>query len=428
MVKILHFSDAHIDMLRQGRRDPQSGLPVRTLDFLRALDTIVESAIAEKVQLVIFAGDAYRNQLPAPTFQREWGKRILRLSQAGIFTILVVGNHDISPASGRAHALQEFETLQIPNTHVISEPCLLKPADLNGLPLQVIGLPWVSRSGLMAFLETQGKSLEDVHEDMETVLTDLLKNLLNELDPALPAVLTAHVTVQGAIYGNERSVMLGRDLVIPPGLLKDERLDYVALGHIHQHQNLNENGYPPIIYSGSIEKMDFGELHDQKSYIVAEVERKDTHFAFHKLQGRKFLSREVEIAEREDITETILSQMPARETLQDAIFRLVLRYPRKWEALIDERRIRAYAEGAFEFYLVRNTHDGVRVKLPEGSASLTQMPAQQLLELYWKAVHLDDEVQVEELQRMAAAIMHSYERGESAQTLLEEMHKKRDEA
>ncbi len=130
----------------------------------------------------------------------------------------------------RAHALQEFETLQIPNTHVISEPCLLKPADLNGLPLQVIGLPWVSRSGLMAFLETQGKSLEDVHEDMETVLTDLLKNLLNELDPALPAVLTAHVTVQGATYGNERSVMLGRDLVIPPGLLKDERLDYVALG------------------------------------------------------------------------------------------------------------------------------------------------------------------------------------------------------
>jgi hypothetical protein len=76
------------------------------------------------------------------------------------------------------------------------------------------------------------------------------------------------------------------------------------------------------------------------------------------LQGRKFLSREVEIAEREDITETILSQMPARETLQDAIFRLVLRYPRKWEALIDERRIRAYAEGAFEFYWCANTHDG----------------------------------------------------------------------
>lgn len=426
MVRILHFSDAHIDMLRQGRRDPQSGLPIRTLDFLHALDTIIESAIGEKVQLVIFAGDAYRNQLPAPTFQREWGKRILRLSQAGIFTILVVGNHDISPASGRAHALQEFETLQIPNTYVISEPCLLKPADLKGLPLQVIGLPWVSRSGLMAYAETQGKSLEGVHEDMETVLMDLLKNLLDGLDPALPAMLTAHVTVQGAVYGNERSVMLGRDLVIPPGLLKDERLDYVALGHIHQYQNLNKNGYPPIIYSGSIEKMDFGEMRDQKGYIVAEVERKATRFVFHELKGRKFLSSEVEIDEQEGITEAVLAQMPAREKLKDAIYRLVLHYPRKWEALIDEHRIREYAEEAFEFYLVRNTHDGVRVKLPEGSSSLTQISSRQLLDLYWKSVHMDD-AQVEELQRMAAAIMHSYERGESAEVLLEEIHKKRDE-
>jgi len=253
-----------------------------------------------------------------------------------------------------------------------------------------------------------------------------LKNLLDEVDPALPTVLTAHVTVQGAVYGNERSVMLGRDLVIPPGLLKDERLDYVALGHIHQHQNLNEKGYPPIIYSGSIEKMDFGEIRDQKGYIIAEVERKSTHFAFSKLQGRKFLSCEVKIDEREDITETILAQMPARETLQDAIFRLILHYPRKWEALIDERRIRAYAEEAFEFYLVRNTHDGVRVKLPEGSSSLTQISSRQLLDLYWESVHMDDDAQVEELQRMATTIMHSYERGESADALLEGIHRKRD--
>jgi len=428
MVKILHFSDAHIDMVRQGRRDPQSGLPLRTLDFLHALDTIVDYAITEKVQLVIFAGDAYRNQLPAPTFQREWGKRILRLSQAGIFTILVVGNHDISPATGRAHALQEFQTLQIPNTYVISEPCLLKPEDLNGLPLQVIGLPWVSRSGLMAYMETQGKSLEDVHEDMEMVLMNLLKNLLDELDPALPAVLTAHVTVQGAVYGNERSVMLGRDLVIPPGLLKDARLDYVALGHIHQHQNLNKNGYPPIIYSGSIEKMDFGEIKDTKGFIVADVERNATRYTFHELTGRKFLSTEVEITEQDGINETILEKLPPQDVLKDTIYRLILTYPRKWEALIDEHSLREYADEAFEFYLVRNTHDGARVKLPKGISSLTQISSRELLDLYWKSIHMDDDAQIEDLQHMAAAIMHSYERGESAEALLEELNKKADEA
>ena len=45
MPTILHFADAHIDMAAHGRHDPDSGLPVRVLDYLRALDTIVDAAI-----------------------------------------------------------------------------------------------------------------------------------------------------------------------------------------------------------------------------------------------------------------------------------------------------------------------------------------------------------------------------------------------
>ncbi len=426
MVRVLHFSDAHIDMVRQGRRDPQSGLPLRTLDFLHALDTIVDTAIHQKVDLVIFAGDAYRNQLPAPTFQREWGKRVLRLSQTGIFTILVVGNHDISPATGRAHALQEFETLHIPNTFVISEPCLLKPEDLNGLPIQIIGLPWISRSGLMAYMEVQGKSLDDVHMEIETVLSDLLTHFLDQLDTSLPAILTAHITVQGAVYGNERSVMLGRDLVIAPGLLKDERLDYVALGHIHQFQDLNKGHYPPVVYSGSIEKMDFGELKDTKGFVIAEVARKATTYTFHPLQGRKYLSTEIEIKKQEGINDAIFKKIPAQKDLKDAIYRLVLTYPRKWEALIDEHAIREHADSAFEFYLVRNPHSESRVHLPD-SIQLGQMAAIDLLDLYWKSVHMD-EIQTQELQRLAAAIINSSDRNKSAENLSKNLIQRSDEA
>ena len=83
-IKLLHFADAHIDMVTQGRLDRESGLPVRVIDFLTSLDTIVERAIAENVDLVIFAGDAYKDRTPQPTYQREWGKRIMKLSQAGI--------------------------------------------------------------------------------------------------------------------------------------------------------------------------------------------------------------------------------------------------------------------------------------------------------------------------------------------------------
>ena len=121
-------------MARGGRQDPASGLPVRALDFLAAMDAIVDAAVREPVDLVLFAGDAYRDRTPAPTFQREWGRRMMRLSEAGIPTLLITGNHDVPPASGRAHALQEYETLAVPRVRVASKPALLKPADLFGLP------------------------------------------------------------------------------------------------------------------------------------------------------------------------------------------------------------------------------------------------------------------------------------------------------
>ncbi len=134
-MKLLHFADAHIDMTNYGRHDPETGLPMRVLDFLKSLDAIVDAAISEKVELVIFAGDAYKDRSPAPTFQREWGRRIMRLSQAKIPTLLLIGNHDISPSIGRAHALHEFKTLEVPFVKVLDKPCLLKSDELWGLPI-----------------------------------------------------------------------------------------------------------------------------------------------------------------------------------------------------------------------------------------------------------------------------------------------------
>src|ERR1700690_2959472 len=131
-MRILHFADAHIDMANYGRHDPETGLPLHVLDFLKSLDTIVDAAIDEKVDMVIFAGDAYKDRSPAPTFQREWGRRIIRLSQAKIPTLLLIGNHDLSPAIGRAHAIQEFDTLQVPGVRVVARTHPLHPAGLGG--------------------------------------------------------------------------------------------------------------------------------------------------------------------------------------------------------------------------------------------------------------------------------------------------------
>lgn len=409
MVKLLHFADAHIDLARQGRHDPESGLPLRVLDFLKALDTIVDAAVREKVDLVIFAGDAYRDRTPQPTYQREWGRRIMRLSTAGIQTLLVLGNHDVSPAVGRAHALQEFETLRIPHVRVINKLGVLSPDELSGLPLQVIGIPWMNRSNLAAVLAGKQIDSSDLAAVIEENLTAEIKKLIDELDPELPTVLTGHVTVQGAKYGNERSVMLGRDFILPGSLVRDPRLDYVALGHIHKFQNLNPDGKPPVIYPGSIERVDFGEVDDRKTFVIAAIEKGKAELDIRDLTGRKFIDRSVNITERDNLQEQIMKILPSADEVKDAIFRLVINYPRDWEALIDAAAIRRETEGAFEFHLIRRPHIQARLRLP-GDQSAASMSPMELLNLYWDTVP-DHHSNVEILNQLANDIFRTVEYG-----------------
>ncbi|MDX9991852.1 MAG: exonuclease SbcCD subunit D [Anaerolineales bacterium] len=414
MIRVLHFADAHIDMANYGRHDPQSGLPVRVLDFLKSLDEITETAIKEKVDLVIFAGDAYKDRSPAPTFQREWGKRIMRLSQAGIPTILLVGNHDLSPAIGRAHAIQEFETLNVPHVRVIAQPQLLGPSDLDGLPVQVIGLPWVSRSGLMAALGTDGDDSAEIYTELETRLTQLFESYLEKADPSLPLILTAHASVQGALYGGERMVMLGNDLVLSGSLVKNPRLDYVALGHIHKPQNLNgpgplrgdktAYGHPPVIYPGSIERVDFGEAADDKFFVIAEVEKGQTSVSWRKLSGvRPFVDKFVRVASGENLTERLIAALPEADQLSGAIARLVIEYPRDLEKLLDEAALRDHAKSALEFHLVKRPQIDARVRLA-ADQSIAALTPLELLETYWKSLHLS-EAEMEQLQALARAVL-----------------------
>ncbi len=404
MLTILHFADAHIDMANYGRHDPQSGLPLRVLDFLKSLDQIVDTAISEKIDLVIFAGDAYKDRNPAPTFQREWGKRIMRLSQAHIPTLLLVGNHDLSPALGRAHALNEFDTLQVPYVRVLDRPQLLGPADLWGLPLQVIALPWVSRSGLMAAQSLDGDEPGNVFEQIEERLAGLVQHWLERADERLPMVLTAHASVQGAKYGGERTVMLGNDLVLSGSLVKDARFDDVALGHIHKAQNLNEGSHPPVIYPGSIERVDFGEAADEKFFVVARVERGKTGVEWRSLAGiRPFVDRAVRVESPEGVGDQLQGALPRAGQLKGAIVRLVVEYPREWESMLDENAIRAYAAEAFEFHLVKRPQMETRIRLPADQAvgSLTPL---ELLDVYWKANHTDP-AEAAQLQALAVEIL-----------------------
>jgi len=388
-IRLLHFADAHIDIANYGRHDPETGLPMRVMDFLHALDQIVDAAIEEKVELVIFAGDAYKDRNPQPTFQRAWGERMMRLSQAGIPTLLLVGNHDVSPAAGRAHTLHEFSTLSVPHIHVADRLALWTPEQL-GLPVQIITVPWVSRSMLVGREETLGRTVEAIYERIEELVVQRVRHFIETAVPDIPLILTAHASVSGAKFGSERAVMLGHELVLSGGLVNDPKLDYVALGHIHKPQALSDKGsHPPIIYPGSIERIDFGEKED-KRFVLAEVGKGDTHWEFRMLNTRRFIDPAPITPRTEHFMEDVLSQLPAAEDVTDAICRVRLSFPRDDEPLLDERAILEHFKEAFDIKIQKHYLTNKRSRLGD-AAGVEAMTPLELLETYWLSEELEGE-------------------------------------
>lgn len=291
-MKILHFSDLHLGVDNYGSIDARSGLSSRVNDFLRVLDTIVDDAITGQYDVVLFSGDAFKNRDPSPTLQREFARRIGRLVSANIPTVLLVGNHDLPSVVVRATAIDIYSVLEIPGIHVVRGMSRVDVQTRSGL-LQVVAVPWLTRSMVLALDEYRTMSDEDIDRAMASVISQTVQHLSSQLDPAHPSVLTAHVSIQGAEFGHEKSIMLGRDVTVGMDDLSARRFDYVALGHIHKHQQIGVA--PPAVYAGSPERIDFGEERDEKGYVSVEIVtgetgQRTTKWTFIRTRARPFLT------------------------------------------------------------------------------------------------------------------------------------------
>ena len=324
-MRILHFADLHIGVENYGYIDPETGLSTRLLDFLQALDEVVEYALSQNIDLVLLAGDAYKSRDPNQTHQRELAKRLATLSSAGIPIFLLLGNHDRPNAIGRATAIEIFDTLQVPNLYVGDEIKTYVVETPKG-SLQITALPWPRRSMLFSREDTRSLSVEEVNERIQDLFTRGIQQAAERLDPEIPAILTGHITVSGATLGSERSMMLGQDHFLLPSSIHLPAFDYIALGHIHKHQVLREN--PLMVYSGSLQRVDFGEEKDPKGFCVIDLDpsriqgRRLVDFRFQQVNARNFTTIDVNVPkESRNPTQDILHAID-RHNVSGAIVRL----------------------------------------------------------------------------------------------------------
>jgi exonuclease SbcD len=392
-IKLLHTADIHVGMENYGRVDPATGINARVMDFLRRLSDMADYAINEGIDVFVFAGDAYKTRDPNPTYQREFSRRIKSIADAGIPVILLVGNHDLPTASKRASSISIFDTLSVPNVFVGDREELREITCRRGQPLQVATVPYPLRSALTGREDAQGRSLAEMDDRLQAIMVEDIRGLAEQARrrPEIPAVLVGHFSVNEASHGSEQNIMIGRDAAVPRSVLVDPAWRYVALGHIHKHQNLNSDAQPPIVYSGSIERIDFGEEHEPKGFVVAELSDGPTTWRFLRQYGRTarpFVTIRADVRNEADPTAAVVNAIQQQATtpdggdrLSEAVVRVIVKLRQEQESLLLDREIKQKLESAyFVASLQKEVERSVRDRL--GGVSVEALTPIELLARY----------------------------------------------
>lgn len=348
-IKITHFSDLHFGSgERYGSLNPETGLNRRFEDFTKALDKAIDFSIEKDVDLVIFTGDTYKHATPEPIYQREFAKRIKRLSSKKIPTILLVGNHDILYRIDGSDALDIYSTLEIEHVTVFNRIELKNIETKNGT-VQVLALPHITKSRLLTKEDYRSLSTKEQDDLMIRKVKEAIEANIEKLNPNLPSILIGHGTIETAQFGGEQDLSIGKVLSYPLSYFQSKELDYVGFGHIHRHQILQEKD-PIILYAGSLERVDFGEEGEDKGFIYLELEKNNTKFEFKPTSPRKFITINKNLTKSEN-PQTELEEEVKSKKEDGAIIRVRYKVSEANASFIDEKKIRELLKNSFAFYI-----------------------------------------------------------------------------
>ncbi|MFN6484275.1 MULTISPECIES: exonuclease SbcCD subunit D [unclassified Nostoc] len=378
MIKILHLSDIHMGSgFSHGRINPATGLNTRLEDFVNTLSICIDRALTDAVDMVIFGGDAFPDATPPPYVQQAFASQFRRLMDANIPTVLLVGNHDQHSQGQGGASLNIYRTLGVPG-FVVGDTLTTHCIETRNGKVQVITLPWLTRSTLMTRQETEGLSLAEVNQLLTERLRVVLEGEVRRLDPDVPTILLAHLMADNASLGAERFLAVGKGFTLPLSLLTRPCFDYVALGHVHRHQNLNKSNNPPVIYPGSIERVDFSEEKEDKGYVMIELERGSVEWEFCPLTVRTFRTIEVDVS-KADEPQAVLMKAIAKYDIQDAVVRLIYKLRSEQMDLIDSSSLHTALSPAHTYTIQAELVSQLaRPRIPELSASSSIDPMEAL--------------------------------------------------
>lgn len=218
----VHAADLHLDTPFEGVRahSPQMAELLRDAS-LDAFDRLVELTLERQAAFLAIAGDVYDGAERGLRAQLRFRDGLARLSEAGIATFVVHGNHD--PVEEGWQAIRDWPPhVTVFGSHAVET----HRVDIGGAPFATVhGISYPQR----------------------VVTENLARRFARTDEPGL------HVGVLHATVGDQPE----HDPYAPCSLddLRAARMDYWALGHIHRRQVLLRGdparGEPWVVYAGN---------------------------------------------------------------------------------------------------------------------------------------------------------------------------------
>ncbi|OAP71173.1 exonuclease sbcCD subunit D [Psychrobacter sp. SHUES1] len=271
---ILHTSDWHLGRRLYGR--------MRYEEFEAFLSWLQETISAQKVDVLIVAGDIFDTMTPSNRAQALYYEFLGKVSKLCCEHIVIVaGNHD-SPTFLDAPS----QVLKFLNVHVIGTACddlndeVLILDAVDGTPHCIIAaVPYLrdrdvrgSHAGESADSKDANviKGIRAHYDEVASIAKARQEHLSDAHQRHIPIIATGHLFAAGSKTTEDDGV---RDLYVGSlGQISadmfDECFDYVALGHLHVPQRVG--GCEHIRYSGSPIAMGFGEAKQQKQVLLVE--------------------------------------------------------------------------------------------------------------------------------------------------------------
>jgi len=252
-MRILHTSDWHL-----GRSFHREGMLTHQAAYI---DHLLEVVDAERVDLVVVAGDVYDRALPHVDAIRLADETLARLAASRAKVVLTSGNHDSAQRLGFSSRLIDAAGVFIrTDAGSVGTPVLLE--DEHG-PVAVHGIPYLDPDAVREPWGLAGRS-------HEAALTEAMRRIRSDLAgrPRTRSVVLAHAFVAGAEPSDsERDISVGGVSIVPTSVF--DGVDYAALGHLHGRHTLTD----AVRYSGSPLAYSFSEATQRKGSWLVELGR-----------------------------------------------------------------------------------------------------------------------------------------------------------